>query len=124
MGSKKILIVDDEPDILRSISFRVKKAGYEVICAEDGGEGLEKAREEKPDLIILDYRMPVLDGIEVYKKLRENGETSRIPVIFLTASRESAGIRDKLEEIGADSLMTKPYDANALLNKINELLDR
>ena len=121
-GLKKILIVDDEPDIMKSVSFRVKKAGYGVMEATDGQEGLDMARTEKPDLILLDWRLPVKDGGEVYQELKADDDLKDIPVIILTASRETESLDVKLKNIGAKYVLIKPYEPAELLQKISELI--
>ena len=121
-GLKKILIVDDEPDIMKSVSFRVKKAGYGVVEATDGQEGLDMARSEKPDLILLDWRLPIKDGGEVYQELKADDDLKDIPVIILTASRETESLDVKLKNIGAKYVLIKPYEPAELLQKISELI--
>lgn len=119
---KRILIVDDEPDILKMTEFRIKRDGYITITAVDGKEGLNKAREEKPDLIVLDYRLPEMNGLDVYAELRATEETRIIPVIFLTASKGNEDIKEAMKAVGAKHLLTKPYDPAVLLGKIKEML--
>jgi DNA-binding response OmpR family regulator len=118
---KTVLIIDDEPDLLKTISFRVKKAGYQVIAAGDGREGLDKAKNDAPDLIILDWKLPVMDGAEVYRALKSDADTKGIPVLFLTASRESETI---IHDLGAADVMIKPYKHEELIGKIGELIER
>jgi two-component system alkaline phosphatase synthesis response regulator PhoP len=120
-GNKKVLIVDDEPDILKTTIFRVKSAGYEAISAENGQEGLDKAHDEKPDLILLDWKLPVITGSEVYKKLKEDEETKEIPIIFFTASTETDAVK-KMYEMGAKNVITKPYEPEELLAMIAKLI--
>ncbi|MBD3295952.1 MAG: response regulator [Candidatus Omnitrophica bacterium] len=119
---EKIMIVEDEPDILKVTAFRINKAGYETVLAKDGREALDKAAEEKPDLILLDYRIPVLDGAEVFVELRKDPDLSGIPVLFLTASRGNEDLLVKMEQIGAEHCMIKPFDPEELMAKIKELL--
>jgi DNA-binding response OmpR family regulator len=121
-GLKKILIVDDEPDIMKSVSFRMKKAGYGVVEATDGQKGIDMARSEKPDLILLDWRLPIKDGGEVYQELKADEDLKDIPVIILTASRETEALDVKLQSIGAKHVLIKPYEPSELLQKINELI--
>src|SRR5919205_1293953 len=87
-----ILVVDDERHLVRLIQINLQQQGYEVITAFDGEEGLEKARAEQPDLIILDVTMPRMDGFEVLNRLRQNQQTSRMPVIVLTARSKDADV--------------------------------
>jgi DNA-binding response OmpR family regulator len=119
---KRILIVDDEPDILKSVSFRIKKAGYDVIEATDGKMGFDKARSEMPDLIVLDWRLPLMDGGEVYKALKADDKTKDIPVVILTASRETEGLQIKLDAMGIEHVLIKPYEPSELLAKIKGLV--
>lgn len=111
---RKILIVDDEKNIVDIIAFNLKKEGYTVIQAADGEEGLEKAFAENPDLILLDIMMPKLDGYEVCKKIREKKNT---PIIMLTARAEEV---DKVLglELGADDYVTKPFGVRELMARV------
>jgi len=119
---KKVLIVDDEPDILKMAEFRVKKEGYDTVTAVDGGEALEKAFAELPDLVLLDLRLPVLNGIEVYTKLKADERTKNIPIVILTASREDTLLREEMETNGVEHLLIKPYEPEELRGKIKELI--
>ena len=124
MGDKKrILIVDDEPDLLMAIKIRLTAVGYEVIMAKDGAEGLEKARNEKPDLIILDLMLPKINGYKVCRFLKFDENYKHIPVIMLTARAEED---DKTlgMETGADAYMTKPFDNKELIASINNFLNK
>ncbi len=121
MGARKILIVDDELDILRVVVFRLKKAGYEVITAGDGKSGLDLAREEKPDLILLDWRLPVMDGVEVCRRIKEDDNLKKIPVIFLTASM-AGEIENKKKEFGAEGYIIKPFEPSELLERVKNQL--
>ncbi|MCP4653497.1 MAG: response regulator [Candidatus Omnitrophica bacterium] len=115
MSNKRILIVDDEPDILRVAVFRLKKAGFEVATAINGQEGLEMAKKEKPDLIFLDLRLPVMDGYELCHELKTNDDLKHIPIILLTASAAQIGTRAR--QMGADDFITKPFDTDHLIKK-------
>jgi DNA-binding response OmpR family regulator len=122
MGDRKrVLIVDDEPDILKTVIFRLKKAGYQVIAAEDGKTGLELARKERPDLILLDVRLPVMDGCEVCQRLKSEDNFRKIPVIFFSASVVDKLI-DRIEEFGAEDYIIKPFEPEELLNKVEEYI--
>ena len=92
--AKKILIVDDEPDILKIVTYRLGKAGYEIIAAADGQKGLDLIKEQKPDLVLLDLRLPVLDGDEVCKQVKADDKLKDIPVILLTATSSVNKIAD------------------------------
>jgi two-component system alkaline phosphatase synthesis response regulator PhoP len=119
----KILLVDDEPDILEFISYNLKKEGYRVVCAPNGAEALAVAKKEMPDLVILDIMMPGMDGIETCREIRENEQLKDILVIFLTARNEDysqiAGF-----EVGADDFINKPVRPRVLLSRIKAVLRR
>ncbi|MEA2041125.1 MAG: response regulator transcription factor [Bacteroidota bacterium] len=121
--SKKILLVDDDPDILEFLSFNLSQKGYDVLTAVNGNQGYEKALKSKPDLIILDVMMPESGGIETCKKLRNHKDTQSTLVIFLTARGEDysqiAGF-----DAGADDYITKPLKPNVFLSRIAALLKR
>ena len=122
-NSYKILIVDDEPDILEFIEYNLYKEGYEVVKAENGEEALEKASEHMPHLILLDVMMPVMDGIETCKKLRENSKYDDILIAFLTAKREDLSQISGLDA-GADDYISKPIKPKVLMSRIAALLRR
>lgn len=114
---KRILVVDDEPDIVKVVAFRLKKKGYAVIVAVDGHEGLEKAEKEKPDLILLDLQLPGMNGEEVCAKIRSNQNLKQIPIIFLTAS-QSVNVKDKAKQLGANDYLIKPFTPEDLFAKV------
>jgi CheY-like chemotaxis protein len=120
--SKKVLIVEDEPDILKMTEFRVRNAGYETVTATYGQEALDKVQSEKPDLILMDYKLPGMTGVEIYNKLQEDESCQKIDVIFLTASKGNIELVEKMEEIGVEHCLIKPYEPEELLNMIKELL--
>jgi len=119
--AKRILVVDDEPNIVMMVENRLKASGYEVISAGDGQEGLDKARGEKPDLIILDLMLPKLDGFKVCRMLKFDEKYKNIPVIIFTA-RAGQEEEKRSHETGADAYITKPFESTVLLGKIKELL--
>jgi DNA-binding response OmpR family regulator len=119
--SKKILIIEDEEDLLKMMIFRLKSADYEVISAVDGLQGLEMAKKEKPNLIILDLMLPRLDGFRVCKMLKASDEYKDIPIIILTARMDESD-KKLAEDVGANAYMTKPFNHQLLLGKIKELL--
>ena len=121
--TKKILIADDEPDILEILSFNLQNEGYEIITAKNGDDALDKAKQYKPDLIILDVMMPGKTGIEVCNILRSQPLFNPTLIIFLTAmSDESAEITGL--ETGADDYITKPVSPKVLTSKVNALFRR
>ena len=119
---KKILIVDDERDIVKALMIRLQGAGYDVVAAFDGAQGIFMAHKEKPDLIILDIRMPAGDGFSVAQRLRRSTHTFTIPVIFLTGSPE-ASAEEKARALGARFYIKKPYDPEELLDAIKRALE-
>jgi DNA-binding response OmpR family regulator len=119
---KKILAVDDEPNILMSIEFILEMEGYEVHTARDGEEALEVAKRIRPDLILLDVNMPRKDGYEVCRILREREDMARTKVIMLTAKGQTLE-RKKGLEVGADEYVTKPFSAEDLLEKIRSMIE-
>ncbi len=119
----KILVVEDDPDIQQLLQHQFQQAGYRVEQAVNGQEGLKKAKERKPDLIILDLMLPGVDGLEVCRGLRSGTDTKNIPVLMLTAKGEEV---DKIVgfELGADDYMTKPFSPRELLLRVKALLRR
>jgi len=124
MGQKKkILIVDDERDIVKGLMIRLQGAGYEVVTAFDGAQGVFMAHKEKPDLILLDIRMPAGDGFSVAQRLKRSIHTFTIPVIFLTGSPEK-NAEEKAMALGARFYVKKPYDPEGLLDAIKRALEK
>jgi len=123
VSKSKILVVDDEAHILELVRFNLEKDGYRVVTAQDGLEALKLAREERPDLIVLDVMLPGVDGFEVCRMIQRDNETGEIPIIMLTARSEEI---DKILglEIGADDYMTKPFSPRELLARVKARLRR
>jgi CheY-like chemotaxis protein len=119
--STTVLVCDDDPLILDLLEYRLGERGYKVELARDGREGLAKVAERRPDAIVLDAMMPRVDGYEVLRALRENEETRRIPVIFLTARRQERDVLDALK-LGADDFISKPFIPEELLSRLSRLL--
>ncbi|HSB05626.1 MAG TPA: response regulator [Thermodesulfobacteriota bacterium] len=119
---KKILIVDDERDIVKAVTIRLQTSGYEVVTAFDGAQGLFMVHKEKPDLIILDIRMPAGDGFSVAQRLRKSINTVQIPIIFLTGSPEKNS-EERAQELGARFYIKKPYDPEELLDALKRALE-
>lgn len=121
MDRKKILIVDDEPHIVELVRVCLEDTEYDIIEAYDGEEALIKAREEQPDVILLDIMLPKKDGYEVCKELKTDVETGDIPIVMLTAKGQEV---DKVKgfQSGADSYMTKPFSPLRLLTELEEKL--
>jgi DNA-binding response OmpR family regulator len=118
---KKVLICDDEPYIVESVSYVVRKAGYTVVVAEDGEEALEAGLREKPELVFLDIMMPRMTGYEVCRRLKEDPETRDTYIIMLTARGQEEDERKALE-MGADEFMTKPFSPRKMRAKLIEIL--
>ena len=121
--SEKVLIIDDEMHIVELLRFNLETSGYKTIYSYDGFDGFIKAKEEKPDLILLDWMLPNISGIEVLKKIRQDADLKKIPVIMLTAKNMED---DKVEglEIGADDYITKPFSIKELLARITSVMRR
>ena len=123
LANPKILIVEDEPNQVELIEFNLNSEGYEVVVARDGEEALNLAEEENPDLILLDWMLPKVSGIEVCRQLRRSKMTREIPIVMLTArSEESDKIRGL--DIGADDYITKPYSIKELLARVRAAMRR
>ena len=119
----KILLVEDNETNRDMLSRRLAKRGHEVVMAVDGAEGVAKARAEKPDLILMDMSLPVMDGWDSTRELKKDAGTASIPVIALTA-HAMAGDREKALEAGCDDFDTKPVELPRLLEKMEKLLGR
>jgi two-component system alkaline phosphatase synthesis response regulator PhoP/two-component system response regulator VicR len=119
----KILLVDDEADIVTIVRMRLESVGYEVVVATDGKEALNAARTIKPDLIILDLMLPTMDGFSVARMLKYDARYKNIPIIMLTA-KAGEYVRKTGEQVGIDAYFTKPFDAVKLIAKIKELLSK
>ncbi len=123
MGKAKILIVDDEEDILELVRFNLAKEGYETTCVESGEKALKCAQRERFDLMVLDLMLPGLDGLEVTQRLKANAATKNIPIVMLTAKGEEADVVSGLE-MGADDYITKPFSPRILSARVKAVLRR
>ena len=121
ISQMRILIVDDEPDLVSTVEYRLKFADCEVVTAANGQEGLERARAEKPDLILLDTNMPVMNGHEMLERLRADAQLKSIPVLMLTARCEPQDIAAASAH-GVTDYVTKPFDFAELMAKIQAAL--
>lgn len=121
--TSKILVVDDETVLLETIVYNLEQAGYQVVTAADGASALEAAHRERPDLVILDLMLPVIDGLEVCRQLRREADTSGILILMLTAKGDEI---DKVVglEVGADDYVTKPFGKHELMARVKALLRR
>ena len=118
----RILIADDEPHIRKLVSFTLSKRGHEILQAEDGGQALDVARAEQPDLILLDVMMPVMTGYDVLDRLKADEKTAGIPVAMLSAKSQQAEVQEGLNR-GAEQYICKPFTPKDLVQRVNELLD-
>jgi two-component system phosphate regulon response regulator PhoB len=123
MASTKILIIEDEPDVVDLLTLHLRKAGFAVSTAPDGAAGLRKAREETPALIVLDLLLPKMPGLEICRALKTDIATRQIPVLMLTAKAEEI---DRIVglEFGADDYVTKPFSPRELVLRVNAILRR
>lgn len=121
--TKKVLIVDDEPNIVLSVEFLMQREGHEVATAGDGQEALDMLEETRPDLMILDVMMPRKNGFEVCEAVRGNAQFAAMPILMLTAKGREAEMKKGLS-LGADAYITKPFSTHELVAKVNELLAR
>jgi DNA-binding response OmpR family regulator len=122
-GQKKVLVAEDEPDIRGLIAFSLQYAGFDVVEALNGREAVEKAAAEKPDLILLDVRMPKMNGYEACKILKSQTCTKDIPVVFLSARGQELEIRHGLE-LGAEEYILKPFAPDELYRRVGGILQR
>jgi DNA-binding response OmpR family regulator len=123
MSASKIMIVDDEPDILVSLGMRLRANGYKIVSATDGYEATRVALREQPDLVILDMGLPGGSGHAVAEKLRCNPITQEIPIIYLTARRSAEDSRNSIK-LRIEKYITKPYESVELVDAVDELLSR
>ena len=120
-NGKRILVVDDEPHVIKSLTFVLTKAGYDVSSAENGEDGLAKIRQLKPNLVFLDVMMPRKNGYEVCQEVKKDSGLRDIHVIMLTAKGQEADREEGLN-VGADEFMTKPFSPMGIVEKVKELL--
>lgn len=118
---KKILIVDDEPNIVMTLEYTFKKSNYEVFIARDGQEALDILKTNYPDIIILDIMMPMVDGFATLEQIRKDAYLQHTKVMFLSAKNKESDIEKGLE-LGADAYMTKPFSIKKVVEKVEELL--
>ena len=121
--TKKILIVDDEPMILKQLEQRLVTEGYEIVKATNGDEAVQKALESRPDLVIMDILMPGMDGLEAVTSLRQHRETKDTPVIFLTALQRREDEVKQGHKVGKELIFAKPFDGKELVENIRKLLE-
>ena len=121
MSDRTVLVVDDEIHIVHVVAIKLRNNGYEVISADNGAEALELAIRDKPDIIVTDYQMPVMTGLELVDNLRRHEETKDTPVIMLTA-RSFAISREQQDELKISGCLSKPFSPKELLGNIEDIL--
>jgi len=121
MAEKKVLVVDDEIHIVHVVAIKLRNNGYEVISAQNGAEAFELASQEKPDIVVTDYQMPVMTGLELVAKLRQCEVTKEMPVIMLTA-RSFAIEDDQKQKLQISAFLSKPFSPKELLRCIEDVL--
>jgi two-component system, OmpR family, alkaline phosphatase synthesis response regulator PhoP len=121
MAKERILVVDDEEDILELVRYNLTKDGYKVTCVASGEAALASAKDQVPDLVVLDLMLPGVDGLDVCRALKADAKTAHVPIVMLTAKGEEADIVTGLE-LGADDYMTKPFSPRVLLARIRSVL--
>lgn len=121
MADKRVLIVDDEIHIVHVVAIKLRNNGYEVISADNGVEAFELACSEKPDIIVTDYQMPIMTGMELVEKLRQHEETKDTPIIMLTA-RSFAISKEQQEQLQISGCLSKPFSPRELLENIEDIL--
>jgi DNA-binding response OmpR family regulator len=123
MKRSRILVVEDEESLLKLESILLSSKGYSVTGVMDGKSALEEVRANKPDLVILDIMLPEIDGFEVCRQIKEDPDTSHIPVLMLTAKKNSQDM-ERGRQVGCDVYMTKPFKSARVLDMVQELLNR
>ncbi len=120
--TKSVLLAEDEPNIVESLTFLLERAGFEVIVKQDGRQALEAAKTNPPNVLILDAMLPEMDGYEVLRQLRADSQTHKLPVVMLTAKGQRAD-RETAMQCGADIFMTKPYSNSEIVAAVQQLAD-
>lgn len=120
--TKNVLLAEDEPNIVESLTFLLERAGFEVIVKQDGRQALEAAKTNPPNVLILDAMLPEMDGYEVLRQLRADSQTHKLPVVMLTAKGQRAD-RETAMQCGADIFMTKPYSNSEIVAAVQQLAD-
>lgn len=121
MADKKVLVVDDEIHIVHVVAIKLRNNGYEVISAENGADGLKLALKERPDIIVTDYQMPVMTGLELIEQLRQHEETKDTPIVMLTA-RSFAVPQEQQERLRISACLSKPFSPKELLGNVEDIL--
>jgi CheY-like chemotaxis protein len=121
--SPRVLVVDDDPQVLRLMRVNLELEGYDVVSAPDGEEALEAVVSERPDVVVCDVMMPGVDGLTVLRNVRANPQTSKIPFVVVSAKAQRSDVKAALD-MGADKYITKPFDPQDLLDAVEHLLNR
>jgi len=121
--AKKIVLAEDEPQIARLIEFKLKKEGYQIVWKENGEEALKAIKADRPDLILLDVMMPVMDGYEVLRRVKEDENLKSIPVVMLTARAQERDVVKGID-LGAEDYITKPFHPAELLARVKRILGK
>jgi len=119
--AKKILVVDDEPDLLKVVTFRLRKLGYDIIEATDGQKAMDLIQEHRPHLILLDLRLPIMDGREVCRRVKADDQLKHIPIFFITASSGAVNL-EMTKELKAEGFLVKPFEPEELLEIVEKLI--
>lgn len=123
-GKRRVLLVDDDPSIIKMVGKRLEVEGFEVIVARDGEEAIAKAKSEHPDMIILDLMLPKIDGYEVCKRLKEDQEARDIPIVTIFSGKGQPGDDERCRQVGAAAYVTKGEDAGPLIQQVKALLEK
>lgn len=123
MSAEKIMVIEDEPDIVEVITYNLSREGFQVLSANDGEEGLDRTRDESPDLVLLDLMLPGLDGVELCRRLKSEPRTRRIPIIMVTAKGDESDVVLGLG-VGADDYIKKPFSPKELVARVKAVLRR
>jgi len=121
--NKKILVIEDDPSALRFIEYTLEQEGYQVLAATNGLAGIRKAKNEEPDLIVLDIMLPGIDGFEICHRLRAEPQTAQLPILMLSAKAQEIDKATGLK-VGADDYITKPADPSEIVSRVETLLAR
>ena len=121
--AKRIVLAEDEPQIARLVEFKLKKEGYQIVWKENGEEALKAIKADRPDLILLDVMMPVMDGYEVLRRVKEDENLKSIPVVMLTARAQERDVVKGID-LGAEDYITKPFHPAELLARVKRILGK
>ncbi len=120
----RILLCDDEYPILRAAEFKLKRAGYEVVCGNDGQEGWESIQQQRPDLLVTDYQMPRMNGLELCERVRSDPRSHDLPIVMLTAKGFELSLDDIRRDHGVIALLSKPFSPRELLQLVDDILEQ